>query len=554
MALAFGVASGLGAIEGLYGAVVVGFLAAVFGGTKTVISGPTGPMAVAMAVIIADHADHDIGRALTIVVLAGVIQILLGLARIGRLVSYTPYSVISGFMSGIGVIIMVIQTLPFVGLPVTKGGPLEAIRQWPQAVEQVNWSAFVVALVTLGVGLAWPRRFHEMLPPVVAALLAGTLLSVLWLSDIPVIGETPTGLPDFRVPDLSPAGLLGDLQPALTIALLGAIDTLLTALIADSMTRERHNPNRELMGQGLGNTVAGLFGAVPGAGATMGTVVNIRAGARTRVAGALCALLLLAVALSLGRYVESIPHAVLAGILIKVGWDIVDWRFMTRLHRVQREHLLVMVVTLGLTVFADLVTEVVLGLVAAGMASARQFERLELESVISVPLLDDAFLTESARTEESDKFSARVGLVALRGNLHGGLLQQADRDPRRRRPRSRSGDHRLLRHRLHGRQCRRRGRAAHRRRRRGGHRVHRHGNRRSTHRQPPSPRRARSSAGRPLRERLRRGTRSGRAVIVRRHITPLQPAGAEASSSTAKIFAKSLYFTLIVKYPYWLRY
>ena len=417
LALAFGVASGLGAIEGLYGAVAVGFLAAVFGGTKTVISGPTGPMAVAMAVIIANHANHDIGQALTIVVLAGVIQILLGLARIGRLVSYTPYSVISGFMSGIGVIIMVIQTLPFVGLPVKEGGPLETIRHWPQAVQEVNWSALAVAAVTLGVGLAWPRRLHEMLPSAVAALVAGTLLSVLWLSDIPVIGEVPTGLPDLRMPDLSPAGLLGDLQPALTIALLGAIDTLLTALIADSITRERHNPNRELVGQGLGNAVAGLFGGVPGAGATMGTVVNIRAGARTRVAGALCALLLLAVALGLGRYVGSIPHAVLAGILIKVGWDIVDWRFMTHLHRVQREHLLVMVVTLGLTVFADLVTAVVLGLVAAGMASARQFERLELDNVMSVPLLDDAFLTDSSRTEESDKFSARVGLVALRGTF-----------------------------------------------------------------------------------------------------------------------------------------
>ena len=274
-----------------------------------------------------------------------------------------------------------------------------------------------MAAVTLGVGLAWPRRLHEMLPSAVAALVAGTLLSVLWLSDIPVIGEVPTGLPDLRMPDLSPAGLLGDLQPALTIALLGAIDTLLTALIADSITRERHNPNRELVGQGLGNTVAGLFGGVPGAGATMGTVVNIRAGARTRVAGALCALLLLAVALGLGRYVGSIPHAVLAGILIKVGWDIVDWRFMTHLHRVQREHLLVMVATLGLTVFADLVTAVVLGLVAAGMASARQFERLELDNVISVPLLDDTFLTDSSRAEESDEFSARVGLVALRGTF-----------------------------------------------------------------------------------------------------------------------------------------
>ena len=417
LALAFGVASGLGAIEGLYGAVAVGFLAAVFGGTKTVISGPTGPMAVAMAVIIANHAGNDIGRALTIVVLAGIIQILLGLVRIGRLVSYTPYSVISGFMSGIGVIIMVIQTLPFMGLPVKEGRPLETIRQWPQAVQELDWSALTVAAVTLGVVLAWPRRFREVLPSAVAALIVGTLLSVLWLSDIPVIGEVPTGLPELRMPDLSAAGLLADLQPALTIALLGAIDTLLTALIADSMTRERHDPNRELVGQGLGNTLAGLVGGVPGAGATMGTVVNIRAGARTRVAGALCAVLLLAVTLGLGRYVESIPHAVLAGILIKVGWDIVDWRFITHLHRVQREHLLVMVVTLGLTVFADLVTAVVLGLVAAGMASARQFERLELDSVMSVPLLDDAFLRDIPQGGESDRFSARVGLVALRGTF-----------------------------------------------------------------------------------------------------------------------------------------
>ena len=297
LALAFGVASGLGVIAGLYGAVAVGFFASAFGGTKTGISGPTGPMAVAMAVVIANHADNDIAHALTIVVLAGFIQILMGVARIGRLVSYTPYSVISGFMSGIGVIIIVIQTLPFLGLPVKEGGPLETIRQWPQAVEEVNWSALAVAAVTLGVGLAWPRR---LLPSAVAALAVGTLLSVLWLSDIPVIGDVPTGLPELRMPDLSPAGLLEELQPALTIALLGAIDTLLTALIADSITRERHNPNRELVGQGLGNAFAGLFGGVPGAGATMGTVVNIRAGGRTRVAGALCAVLLLAVVLGLG--------------------------------------------------------------------------------------------------------------------------------------------------------------------------------------------------------------------------------------------------------------
>ena len=415
LALAFGVASGLGAIAGLYGAVAVGFLAATFGGTKTVISGPTGPMAVAMAVVIAGHAD-SIEHALTIVVMAGIIQILLGVAGVGRLVSYTPYSVISGFMSGIGVIIMVIQTLPFIGLPVEEGGPLNTIRQWPEAVSDLNLSALAVAAVTLGVGLAWPRRLRGFLPAAVAALIAGTLLSILWLDDIPVIGDVPTGLPDPSLPSLTASGVVADLQPALTIALLGAIDTLLTALIADSLTRERHSPNRELIGQGLGNAFAGLFGGVPGAGATMGTVVNIRAGARTRVAGALCALILLALALGLGTYVESIPHAVLAGILMMVGWDIVDWRFLTRLHRVQREHLVVMVVTLGLTVFADLVTAVVLGLVAAGMASARQFERLELDSVVSVPMLDLAFL-EDEDGADVDKFSARVGLVALRGTF-----------------------------------------------------------------------------------------------------------------------------------------
>ena len=415
LALAFGVASGLGAIAGLYGAVAVGFFAATFGGTKTVISGPTGPMAVAMAVVIASHAD-SIEHALTIVVMAGIIQILLGVAGVGRLVSYTPYSVISGFMSGIGVIIIVIQTLPFIGLPVEEGGPLNTIRQWPEAVSDLNLSALAVAAVTLGVGLVWPRRLRGFLPSAVAALIAGTLLSILWLDDIPIIGDVPTGLPDPSLPSLTASGVLADLQPALTIALLGAIDTLLTALIADSLTRERHNPNRELIGQGFGNAVAGLFGGVPGAGATMGTVVNIRAGARTRVAGVLCALILLALALGLGTYVESIPHAVLAGILMMVGWDIVDWRFLTRLHRVQREHLVVMVVTLGLTVFADLVTAVVLGLVAAGMASARQFERLELDSVVSVPMLDLAFL-EDEDDADVDKFSARVGLVALRGTF-----------------------------------------------------------------------------------------------------------------------------------------
>ena len=416
VALAFGVASGLGALAGIYGAIAVGFFAAVFGGTRSQISGPTGPMAVAMAVIVTIHADN-IAQAFTIVIMAGLIQILLGVMRIGRLVAFTPYSVISGFMSGIGIIIILLQTLPFLGAEVAAGGPLGAVRAWPEAISGVNFNALAIAAATLVVGVLWPGPLRKFLPPTLAALIAGTLLGVLWLVDTPVIGHVPAGLPQVRLPDFSLNALASAVQPALTIALLGSIDSLLTSLIADSMTRTRHDPNRELVGQGIGNMVAGFILGLPGAGATMGTVVNIRAGGRTRVSGVLRAAILVALVMGLGRYVEAIPHAVLAGILMKVGWDIIDWRFITRAHHVQREHLLVMVITLGLTVFLDLVTAVAIGLIAAGMAGARQFERLELDSVISVPLLDRSFLANQGGVDDVEDFSARVGLVSLRGSF-----------------------------------------------------------------------------------------------------------------------------------------
>ena len=416
VALAFGVASGLGAVAGLYGAIAVGFFAAVFGGTRSQISGPTGPMAVAVAVIVTTHADN-LAAAFTIVIMAGVIQILLGVARIGRFVAYTPYSVISGFMSGIGIIIILLQTLPFLGATIAQGGPLGAVQSWPDAINDVNFHALAIAAVALAVGILWPEQLKKFLPASLAALIAGTLIGVLWLTNAPVIGEVPTGLPSLMRPDYSLDILASAVQPALIIALLGSIDSLLTSLVADSMTRTRHNPNRELVGQGIGNTIAGFIGGLPGAGATLGTVVNIRAGGRTQVSGIIRAAILLALVLGLGRYVETIPHAALAGILVKVGWDIIDWRFITRVHRVQREHLLVMVITMGLTVFLDLVTAVAIGLIAAMMASARQFERLELDSVISVPLLDRTFLVSKEEADKVDAYSARVGMVSLRGSF-----------------------------------------------------------------------------------------------------------------------------------------
>ena len=416
VALAFGMASGMGAAAGLYGVIAVGFFAAVFGGTKSQISGPTGPMTVAMAVIVTTHAS-TLAEALTVVVLCGLIQVLLGVLRMGRFVVYTPYVVISGFMSGVGFIIMLIQTLPFLGAPPAPGGPMGAVRALPGAVAQMNTSALALAAVALGVAVLWPRRMARYLPGLLVALVAGTVLGVLWLTDVPVIGEIPTGLPSMQMEIPTLGFVVQSLQPALILALLGSVDSLLTSLVADSLTGTQHNSNRELVGQGIGNVVSGLFGGLPGAGATMGTVTNIRAGGSTQVSGGFRALLMLGLLLGLGRFVEPIPHAVLAGILMKVGWDIIDWPLLTRIHRIRREHLFVMALTLGLTVFVDLVTAVAIGLIAAGMVHARQLEGLELDSVLSVPLLDHVFFAGHEEADRMDRYAARVGLVQLKGSF-----------------------------------------------------------------------------------------------------------------------------------------
>ncbi len=412
-ALAFGMASGLGAPAGIYGSIAVGFFAAVFGGTRTQISGPTGPMAVVTAVIVASHAS-TLSEALTIVVLGGLLQALLGLTRIGRFVAYTPHVVISGFMSGIGIIIIVIQLLPLLGAP-AAGGPMESVIRLPSAVGNVSLSAVAIGVLSLAIAGLWPRRWSTYLPGPVAALVLGTLLGVVWLHDAPVLGPVPIGAPAFALQLPTAEFLLHALEPALILALLGSVDSLLTSLIADTVTGTRHEPNRELVGQGIGNMAAGMFGGMPGAGNTLGTLTNIRAGGTTRVSGATYAVLMLVLVLGLGDYVEPIPRAVLAGVLIKIGLDIVDWQMLARVHRMRPEHALVMLATLGITVFVDLVTAVAVGLIIAGLTHARQLEDLELDSVVSVPLLDRNFF--GLANDMGDPYAARTGLIALKGTF-----------------------------------------------------------------------------------------------------------------------------------------
>ncbi|HUS52938.1 MAG TPA: SulP family inorganic anion transporter [Thermohalobaculum sp.] len=417
LALAFGVASGVGPIAGLYGAIAVGFFAAVLGGTPAQVSGPTGPMTVVMAAIVAQYADN-LTEAFAIVALGGSFQVIFGLMRVGRFVSYTPYSVVSGFMSGIGVIIIVIQTLPFFGLATAPGGPLGTMRIWPQIPAGLNWQALAIAMASLATMIAWPKRLAAMVPPPLAAITIGTLMSVLLLPAAPVIGEVPTGLPSLVIPTFPLVDLPQVVQAALVLALLGSIDSLLTSLVADTITRTRHNSDRELIGQGIGNMVSGLIGGLPGAGATMRTLINVRAGGRTPLSGVVHALVLLALLLGLGPLAERVPHAALAGILIKVGWDIIDWSYLRRIRHAPRDKVVVMLVTLGLTVFVDLITAVAVGLILAGFVTARWMEREELKGITRISLADGAAdpsdPIERALLEQAD---GRIEVIRLRGNF-----------------------------------------------------------------------------------------------------------------------------------------
>ncbi len=413
MALAFGVASGLGPVAGIYGAVAVGFFAAVFGGTPSQISGPTGPMTIAMAAIVTMYA-HDLATAFTIVMLGGLLQISLGFLRIGTFVSYTPYSVISGFMTGIGIIIIILQVLTILGADPVPGGPFVQIAAWPDAFVNPNSHDVAVGLTALAICLFWPRRIRRFLPSPLAALAVGTCIALFGLTEARTIGAIPSGLPALQIPHLEWSSIGGFVEPALILALLGSIDSLLTSLVADSQTRTRHDPNRELVGQGLGNLAAGVLGALPGAGATMGTVTNIRAGGRSPLAGALTAILLLGLLLGFSWIAEPIPLAVLAGILIKVGWDIIDWRFITRLRVIRLEYVLIMLLTFLVTVLINLVTAVALGLIVAGVVRSRDLTRNELENVFSVPVLD---IDSPEFLKGLDPYNLPVGLIKLRGSF-----------------------------------------------------------------------------------------------------------------------------------------
>ncbi len=379
LALAFGVQSGLGAEAGLYGAIAIGIIAAALGGTATQASGPTGPMTVVSASIVVFAVDQagSIEEGLGIILLSflagGVFQIAIGLLGLGKYIRYFPYPVISGFMSGVGLIIVFLQLWPLLGVESPKT-TIEVFSRIGEALEALSPAALAIGLLTIAVD--WiSKRVTTKVPHVLVALLAGTLAAVLLDLDIPTIGEIPSGIPGIQINailNVDLDNLTFIIQSGLTLALLGSIDSLLTSVIADNITKDRHDSRRELIGQGIGNTVAALFGGIPGAGATKGTVVNIKAGGTTRLSGVIHGFFQLGALLGLGALASHIPLSVLAGLLISVGLTIVDYKGFKHLLRVPRADALVMLIVLAITVFGNLIVAVGVGIVLSSILFMKQ--------------------------------------------------------------------------------------------------------------------------------------------------------------------------------------
>ena len=442
MALAFGVASGAGAAAGLWGAVLVGLFAALFGGTPSLISEPTGPMTVVMTAVIASLSAADpengLAMAFTVVMLAGVFQIVFGLLKLGRYVTQMPYAVISGFMSGIGLILIILQLGPFLGQAIPKGGVMGTLSALPQLIQNARQPEVILAVITLAILWFTPAAIKKIAPPQLIALIAGTVLSLTLLSggaggsgggeEIRRIGEIASGFPQLRMPYFELGLASKMLIDAAVLGMLGCIDALLTAVVADSITRTEHDSNKELIGQGLGNIASGLFGGIAGAGATMGTVVNIQAGGRSALSGISRAVILMVVILAFTGVAAQIPQAVLAGIALKVGVDIVDWGFLKRAHRISISGALIMYLVIGLTVLVDLIAAVGIGVFIANILTIDKLSALQSKSVKSISTGDGDLLIPDDEKALLDQGKGKVLLFQLNGAMIFGVAKAIGRE------------------------------------------------------------------------------------------------------------------------------
>ena len=442
MALAFGIAVGnasgapeVGAAAGLWGAVIIGLVASLFGGTPTLISEPTGPMTVVFTSVVisfastAESPQKALAMAFTVGVLAGVFQILFGLFRLGRYITMMPYTVISGFMSGIGIILVLLQLAPFLGQD-PRGGVIGTLSQLPALIQSTRPMELLLAVITLAILWFTPSGLKKFCPPQLLALVVGTLLAITAFqgAGLRTIPEFSAKFPTLEMPDFSGGQIRMMVVNAAVLGMLGCIDALLTSVVADSLTRTEHDSNKELIGQGFANVAAGLFGALPGAGATMGTVVNIQAGGRTALSGVIRAMVLMLVVLLASPLASRIPLAVLAGIALKVGIDIIDWEFLKRAHHLSLKAAVITYGVILLTVLVDLITAVGIGVFVANVLTIDRMSALQSKRVKTISTTDDDVELSSEEQSLLDRAAGKVLLFQLAGPMIFGVAKAISRE------------------------------------------------------------------------------------------------------------------------------
>ncbi len=493
LALAFGVSSGLGPSAGLYGAIFLSFFAALFGGTSTQISGPTAPMtAVSMVVIATIISVHNgslekaLPFILAVFLLSGLFQIGLGLLGLGKYIKYIPYPVVSGFMTAIGVIILITQMLPVLGYEVKNdiefvenfkplaeerllekilvdeskegllvlenfeetirrarevnettiyeeaknlakneaSGVIGTIKSLPRALESINWIEMFLALGTILIIYGF-KKITTAIPSTLVALVVVSGIAIIFGIDYKSIQQIPKGFPRIQwtlFTDFNFFEVIPYIITALTLSLLGAIDSLLTSVVADNLTKTRHQPNKELIGQGIGNSIGAVFGGIPGAGATIRTVVNIQSGGKTKLSGMVASIVLLIILLVLSPLASQIPAAVLAGILVTVGIGVMDYKGLNALSRIPRTEVFIMIVVLLLSVFWNLVYAVGIGLVLASLFFMKKMGDIsEKDTKISTIAKEKMWSDEN---KLSHSFKKNVFIKHLSGPLFFGFTSE----------------------------------------------------------------------------------------------------------------------------------
>ena len=407
-ALSFGELSGLGPVAGLYGAFAMGIFGALVGNTRGVISGVNPNVSIIMALVVAEYT-HSIPEALATAMLAGFIQISFGLLSIGRYIAYLPISLLNGFFTGVGLLLITTQIAPAMGVANVSGGVSGALEALPFTIAHANLDAVLVTTTCFAVVICWRGPLQRFAPGQLVLIIAGILAGVFWLQDAPAVGDVNVGIPSIVWPKFTTEFLLKAVQPAFMIAMISSMGLLVASMLVESVSGRQQQTNRLLIGHGMGNIATSLVGGLPG-GAGAGTLSNALSGGRTVVSNlTVVAVVSLTLFSGISAVIELIPKAVLASILIVTGVTVIDWRMLRRLHRTPVEFWLVMALTTFLVLFVDVLTGLVLGFVVAMFLASRDVEIFEVPRLVSVPLLDRQILGENADLD--DRFGTRTSLV-----------------------------------------------------------------------------------------------------------------------------------------------